>query len=269
MKAELAIFTAIMKKHSKRPLLLLATLCLGAISAVCQTGEPDVYLIQRVAADSLERLMQRTGYVLSYNADTRNPHWVAWKLTAERLEEGTKRIDRFRSDPDLPRAQAVTPNNYNRSGWDKGHLCPAGDNTWSKEAMLESFYMTNMSPQHPNLNRGDWNELEGKCRQWLEKDSCLYIVAGPVFYEYLTPRTIGKDLVRVPDAFFKVILCLHGEPRAVGFVYPNERGNRPLHSYMTTVREVEQLTEIDFFSALPDSIEHRIESRYIPADWPE
>ena len=213
-----------------------------------------------------EILLQRTGYLVSYNSNTRIANWVAWKLTPERLKENTERINNFRPDPDLPKSKAVTTQDYKGSGWDRGHLCPAGDNKWDREAMMESFYMTNICPQHHNLNRGDWNELEQKCRKWVKKDSCLYIVAGPIFYDR-KPQTIGEHKVAVPDAFFKVILSLHKKPKAIGFIYKNNEGNNPLDSYVNTVDEVERITGIDFFPALPDDIERTVEASYNLKDW--
>ena len=172
----------------------------------------------------------------------------------------------IKPDPDLPKSKAVTTQDYKGSGWDRGHLCPAGDNKWDREAMIESFYMTNICPQHHNLNRGDWNELEQKCRKWVKKDSCLYIVAGPIFYDR-KPQTIGEHKVAVPDAFFKVILSLHKRPKAIGFIYKNNEGNNPLDSYVNTVDEVERITGIDFFPALPDDIERAVEASYNLKDW--
>lgn len=129
----------------------------------------DIYIKQTTTPGTPEILLQRTGYLVSYNSNTRIANWVAWKLTPERLKENTERINNFRPDPDLPKSKAVTTQDYKGSGWDRGHLCPAGDNKWDREAMIESFYMTNICPQHHNLNRGDWNELEQKCRKWVKK----------------------------------------------------------------------------------------------------
>lgn len=176
----------------------------------------------------------------------------------------TKAIRYFQTDQTLTRI--VSSPLYKGSGWDRGHLCPAGDNKWDREAMIESFYMTNICPQHHNLNRGDWNELEQKCRKWVKKDSCLYIVAGPIFYDR-KPQTIGEHKVAVPDAFFKVILALHKKPKAIGFIYKNNEGNNPLDSYVNTVDEVERITGIDFFPALPDDIERTVEASYNLKDW--
>jgi endonuclease G len=144
---------------------------------------------------------------------------------------------------------------------DRGHMCPAGDNRWHWKAMQESFYMTNICPQNHNLNRGDWKELEDACRLWTKKEGKLYIVCGPVLYRQ-KHRTIGrKHKVTVPEAFFKVILSTrNGHPKAIGFIFKNLSGNHPLKNYVNSVDEVERITGIDFFPALPDDVEKKVEA---------
>ena len=92
----------------------------------------DIYIKQTTAPSTPEILLQRTGYLVSYNSNTRIANWVTWKLTPERLKENTERINNFRPDPDLPKSKAVTTQDYKGSGWDRGHLCPAGDNKWDR-----------------------------------------------------------------------------------------------------------------------------------------
>lgn len=215
-----------------------------------------------------ELILQRKGYTVSYNRDLKIPNWVAWELTPEKLVERESRTNKFLPDPDLPEAEAVTTNDYKGAGMDRGHLCPAGDNRWHWKAMQESFYMTNICPQDHNLNRGDWKELEEKCRRWAQKEGKIYIVCGPILYKQ-KHRTIGKQhKVTVPEAFFKVVLCADSRPpRAIGFIYKNASGNRPLDSYVNSVDEVERITGIDFFPALPDKIEQKVEAEYDLKAW--
>ena len=210
-----------------------------------------------------EQILYRKGYTVSYNKETKIPNWVAWELTPEKLIERESRTDKFMPDPDLPESQAVTTDDYKRSGMDRGHMCPAGDNRWHWKAMQESFYMTNICPQNHNLNRGDWKELEEACRLWAKKEGKIYIVCGPVLYRQ-KHRTIGKKhKITVPEAFFKVILCTNSNPpKAIGFIYKNTSGNHPLDTYVNSVDEVERITGMDFFPALPDNIEKRVEATY-------
>lgn len=210
-----------------------------------------------------EQILQRKGYTVSYNKDLKIPNWVAWELTPEKLVERESRTDKFLPDPDQPEHEAVTTDDYKGAGMDRGHMCPAGDNRWHWKAMQESFYMTNICPQNHNLNRGDWKELEESCRRWAQEEGKIYIVCGPILYDQ-RHRTIGKKhKITVPEAFFKVVLCADSNPpKAIGFIYKNASGNHPLDSYVNTVDEVERITGIDFFPALPDEIEEKVEAEY-------
>lgn len=210
--------------------------------------------------------LERAAYRLSYNPATRLPVWVAWHLTAEHTDGPYSRKGiKFAEDEDVPVPRA-TNMDYINSGYDRGHICPSGDNKWSEEAQLQSFLYTNCCPQLHNLNAGDWNELEGKCRKWAQQYGGVYIVSGPLLLNK-KHKTIGKNKVVVPEAFFKVVLCMEGEPKAIGFIYRNEANNKTMSSYVNTVDDVERLTGLDFFSALPDEVEREVEAKADLADW--
>lgn len=227
----------------------------------------DVELQMQASPDGTpEQILRRTGYTLSYNKTTKLPNWVAWRLTADRTTGPAKRngVD-FEADTDVP-APRAEDSDYYGSGYDRGHMCPAADNKFSKKAMQESFLFTNMCPQNGNLNRGDWNEMEMACRGWAEKYGCVYVVCGPVLYKG-KHKTIGKNKVVVPEAFFKVVLRLGDKPEAIGFIYKNAEGNRPKGDYVNTVDEVERITGIDFFPSLPDDVERRVEASADIGKW--
>lgn len=232
----------------------------GACDASAGAAEADDKLVMQTSPKGTpEQILKRTGYVASYNKATLLPNWVAWHLTAERTEGSSKRsgVD-FAEDTEVPEPRATDWDYYN-SGYDRGHMCPAADNKWSKKAMEESFLFTNMCPQNGNLNRGDWNEMEMACRKWAKKYGDLYIVCGPILYKG-KHKTIGKNKVVVPEAFFKVVLRTGDDPQAIGFIYKNTSGNRPKDSYVNTVDEVERITGIDFFPSLPDDVEKKVEA---------
>ena len=213
-----------------------------------------------------EQILRRIGYTVSYNRDTKLPNWVAWHLTVDRCQGSAKRKQNgFHEDTDVSEPRA-TDWDYYSSGYDRGHMCPAGDNKWSEKAMCESFLFTNICPQNPNLNRGDWNELENQCRRWAKEYGDVYIVCGPILYRS-KHKTIGKNKVVVPEGFFKVVLCMKGKPKAIGFIYKNAEGNRPKGDYVNTVDEVERITGIDFFASLPDKTEKVVEATANVADW--
>lgn len=204
-------------------------------------------------------ILKRKGYTLSYNADYKTPQWVAWELTKKETKGKEGRTDKFLPDPDVRGAKAYT-SDYTKSGYDRGHMAPAADMKWSKQAMEESFYLSNICPQNPNLNRGDWNDLEEKSRQWAKKHGVIYVACGPI-YDTKRPKRIGNNKVAVPDAFYKVVLINPKKnPQAIGFIFPNKAGHKPLKKYIVSVDSVEKRTNIDFFPALPDEIENRIEA---------
>lgn len=214
-----------------------------------------------------EIVLRRKGYTVSYNADTRQPNWVAWRLTDKRTKGGNERKNyKFEPDDDVPAPRAEDAD-YRSSGYDRGHMCPAGDNKWSSEAMRQSFLFSNICPQAPGLNRGDWNEMEKACRKWAKAYGSLYVVCGPVFYKKTRRKTIGRNKVAVPDAFFKVLLCTKGTPKAIGFIYKNTDGDRLMGDYMNTVDEVERITGIDFFPSLPDNVEKKVEAECDLSRW--
>ncbi len=244
-----------------------------AITEITEKVSADKPAIKDISADNLllpaslknvpEQILHRKGYIVSYNKDLKIPNWVAWELTREKLIERESRTNKFLPDPDLSEHEAVTTDDYKGTGLDRGHMCPAGDNRWNWKAMQESFYMTNICPQNHNLNRGDWKELEEACRKWAKEEGKIYIVCGPILYQQ-KHRTIGKKhKVTVPEAFFKVILAIsNNSPKAIGFIYKNTSGNHPLYSYVNSVDEVERITGIDFFPALPDEVETKVETSY-------
>lgn len=230
------------------------------------------------------QILVRLGYITSYNCDTKCPNWVAWHLAADRIdgpyprkgvpyydEDGTalgigavtlenQRGDYFLDLEAKEPRQLLSdwPNNeYNMT---HGHICPAGDNRWSKAAMNQSFLLTNICPQTERLNNGSWKTLEEKCRTWATLFGSIYIISGPIYSDGKMTRTIGKSKVAVPDAFFKVILCLEGKPKAIGFLYKNDSSNQSMKNNVCSVDNAERLTGMDFFSTLPDEIENVIES---------
>ncbi len=228
------------------------------------------YEIPVSTKERAEIILEQYSYTVSYNPDLCIPNWVAWELNAEKLVVRESRNSKFYPNPKLSEDKAVTTQEYTGSGWDRGHMCPAGDNKYHWRAMNESFYMTNICPQNHSLNSGDWKELEEACRKWAEVEP-VYIACGPIMYKTPQYGYIGKKFkIRVPDAFFKVVLTgmQSGKPRAIGFIYKNEAGNNKRDKYVNSVDEVERITSMDFFSALPDDVEALAESACNLSDWP-
>lgn len=237
------------------------------VSPVPATSYDDLEIARLTAATGRpQQIIRHKGYTVSYNYAWRQPNWVGYELTRQEARGIEKRNDRFVPDP-LAKRGTATNADYARSGYDKGHMAPAADMKWSATAMKESFYFSNISPQHPELNRRKWKDLEGKVREWSLKDSAVIIVCGPIM-EPRTARSIGRNRVAVPERFFKVILSPYTHsPRAIGFIFPNSRATAPLRTYAVTVDSVERAARMDFFSALPDSLEDKIEAECKPKAW--
>mgnify|MGYP002856782501 CR=1 FL=1 len=216
-----------------------------------------------------EVILCKSAFIISYNVSTLCPNYVAWHLTKERIKGGVKRTDEFAEDLSLGEAVRVMSSDYYGSGYDSGHMCPAGDNKNDVRAMSESFLMTNICPQSHALNSGLWNDLENLCREWVRDYSDLYIVAGPIF-DSESPKKIGnrkKMRIAVPDRFFKVILMMGREPKAIGFIVPNKPLSGDLRKYAVSVDKVEEITGIDFYPNLPDGVEHKVERQCNPSAW--
>lgn len=250
----------------KAPVILLALLSIHPLAG-CRAEETvpsdgidyDKSLEMVVTPSGLtEQIVSYDGMTISFNADRHIPNWVAWELTAEETRGTVPRAKSFAADPDV--AGCPEPWEYSYSGYDRGHIAPAGDMKWSQLAMEQSFLMTNVCPQVKSFNSGVWARLEEKCRTWAQADSAIIIIAGPVMTDPMT-ETIGDSHIAVPRRFFKVILSPYANPpRAIGFLMNNGAVPGGMQAAAVSVDEVEAATGYDFFSTLPDSIEAAVES---------
>ncbi len=242
-----------------------------------QTVQPETFLATktpREAQHGLElpyayddkHIIEHMGYTLSYNESLRIPNWVAWELLSSELYGDFDRAQKFTPDPDWKGRQAYD-NDYSGSGWDRGHMAPSGDMKWSSQTMKECFYLTNVCPQHHNLNSGVWNDLEKQTRKEARYYGTVWICCGPVIDRGL--GHIGRNKVCIPDGFFKALLARKkdGNYTAVGFYFPNEAGDRGLAHYAMSIDDLEKLTGMDFFATLDYAVQEKIEKTYDLWDW--
>lgn len=219
----------------------------------------------RVPEGTPEQIVEYDGFRVSFNKDNKTPNWVAWELLGSEADGAESRYNTFWQDESVE--GCPTTYDYSRSGYDRGHLCPAADQKWSHQAMVDCFSLANMAPQDHSLNSGAWATLEKKERQWAQRDSAIIIIAGPI-YEPGDKKRIGASGVRVPSAFYKVIIAPYVEnPRGIGFVYPNMSAPGNMRDYSMSIDDVEAITGIDFFYNLPDDVEERIESVASFKEW--
>lgn len=228
----------------------------SATVTYCSFGIPPAEQMLKVEGSTNGTRIDYDYFSVDFNSDLHIPNWVAWELTRDETF-GTEKRSKFLRDNSVD--GCPNSSDYTGSGYDRGHMAPAADMKWSPTAMEQCFYMTNICPQSHILNGGTWKKLEEKCRIWARVDSAIIIVCGPI----LTPAPdefIGRSEVAVPKGFFKVICSPHADPpRAIGFIMPNGKVEGGLQAAAVSVDSVESITGLDFFSALPDSIEDAIE----------
>lgn len=199
------------------------------------------------------------GFQLSFNPQKHIPNWVAWELTDNETKGQIKRSNKFLRDSSVDGCPETY--DYNYSGYQRGHMAPAGDMKWSQNAMESTFYLTNICPQMGTLNTGTWRNLEEKCRTWAQELGSIIIICGPVLTDSIR-EFIGDTRVAVPKRFFKVILAPNSKPmQGIGFVMNNGRVDGGMQQAAMSIDQVEEITGLDFFSSLPDDIEAEVESQ--------
>jgi endonuclease G len=212
------------------------------------------------------QIVKHSHYTLSYDEQHEQAEWVAYELTVSEVNGSYDRTDDFRKDPKVSTGSASL-SDFKGSGYDRGHLAPAGDMSFSYTAMSESFYLSNMSPMDASLNRGIWRQLESQLRDWASENGSVYVITGGIL-EGSYKEEIGYNDVTVPTNYYKVVLDYEKpERKAIAFILPNERGSKSLEEYAVSIDKVEQRTGIDFFHELPDNIEKELESSVSTDEW--
>ena len=201
-------------------------------------------------------IIEHSYYTLSYLEKHEQPEWVSYKLSPQFLKGNTSRTDNFRADNKVSTGSAQLVD-YKGSGYDRGHLVPAGDMKYSYLSMSETFFLSNISPQNPSFNRGGWKKLESLVRGWANSSE-IHIVTAGILTGELTK--IGSTGVSVPRYFYKIIYAPK-ESKMIGFVMPNSKISMGLSSYVKSVDEIESLTGVDFFYDLDDYLENKLESK--------
>ena len=204
--------------------------------------------------------MQYSGFTLLYSEEHEQARWVAYVLDMSKPYKVAERGNRFYVDTNIKTGSA-NPADYKNSGFDRGHLAPAADMSWSETSMRESFFFSNMSPQRPDFNRGIWNKLEQQVRNWAHTHQRLYVVTGPVLHPGLP--SIGPNKVSVPTYYYKALLVYTDSlVQGIGFILPNQKGEHPIIKYAVSIDSVEQISGINFYPQLTtlgaDSVEAQL-----------
>lgn len=221
-------------------------------------SDVKLYSPEKIINDTL---LERNAYFASYSFIHGQSNWVLYNLKKEHLFGDVARKNNFKADPDI--FDAVSPSVYTKSGYDRGHLAPAADFSWSEQAMTESFYMSNMSPQQPGFNRGIWKKLEDQVRKWAEEKQNLIIVVGPILNDTLTKL---REKVSIPEIYYKVILDVNKND-AIAFLMRNESSAMPVSSFAVSVDSVENLSGINFFYLQDSSWQQNVECFFDLTKW--
>ncbi len=196
------------------------------------------------------QIIEHKYYTLSYSEPHEISRWVSYELATNNLQNCTERTNNFKVDP-LVKTGSATLADYKGSGFDRGHLLPAGDMKWNKDAMKETFYMSNMTPQPAKFNRGKWQSIEELVRAWALKYKKIWIVTGPIIKDNLA--VIGSNQVSVPEEYYKVILRKDGDSYiGIGILMTTEVSSNDLSDYVVSIKSIQDLTDINFFPFLED-----------------
>lgn len=211
------------------------------------------------------QIVHHQGYSLSYSEPHEQAEWVAYELKKSHLSNTNFKRPYFEVDKAV-KTKAAHWRNYKKSGYDRGHLCPAGDRKYSQAAHDETFLTSNISPQRHDFNAGVWNRLEQKVRFWASKYDGVYVVSGGVLKGEM--KTIGQEKVSVPNQFYKVLIDNNsGEPKVLAFLFDHKDSKKPLYEFVVSVDDIESLTGIDFFPELEDGLETKIEASSNYKNW--
>jgi endonuclease G len=244
-----------------KKILAVVSICMQVVSAHAQ-------LIQKLELpkhSASDQVIWHSAYTLCYSEKHEQASWVAYELTRAETQKAAERSNKFMVDP-LVKTGSATDADYKASGYDRGHLAPAADMSWSVKTMQESFYYSNMSPQVPSFNRGIWKQLEELVRDWAIAEDTLFVVTGPLLHDGLP--AIGANKVSIPEFYYKAILDVSGKsPKGIAFILPNRAGNNTLQSYAVSIDSLEKASGIDFFYQLNDAREHDLENHVCLTCW--
>ncbi len=223
--------------------------------------------IPRYTKDSESlKILHNIGYYVGYSERHKNPIWVCYRLDYMEDTDPYKRPGGFKPDPRTD--SMVKQRDYTKSGYDRGHMAPNSSisDRFGREAQIETFMMSNITPQKPKLNRKVWQRLESLEADLANKCETVWVVTGPIFDDHIERLKSG---VEIPDAFFKILIDeKDGKLRALPFIIPQTvKGRESLEQFLTSIDEIENQTGIDLFWAISDRYENYLESQIPERIW--
>lgn len=220
-------------------------------ATACRAQHPVQPQFALPACADSHAVVHHFAYSLEYSEADEQPRWVAYMLCRSRLDGPYNRKCtpgcQFHVD-DAIATHSSTPADYKRSDYSRGHLVPAADMKWDSIAQVETFLLSNISPQQDSFNSGVWNRMETQVRRWAKQYDTLFVVTGPLLNDGGLKR-IGENRITVPTAFYKAIYIpsLH---QALGFLIPHEQTKAYLSTFAMSIDDLEAKTGIDFFAGM-------------------
>lgn len=236
-------------------------------SSSCAQEEPALrsaaQLVDYTPQASFGYAIQHSYYSLSYSSTHRQAEFASYYLSPASIQGGQERTDDFRVDPKV-KSNPVKSTDYQGSGYDRGHLCPAADMALNLTAMSETFFMSNMSPMAPSFNRGIWSKLEDWVRDAALQEGGVYVVTGPVL-----SKSCGSinSSITIPCSYYKIVFKGGSSPKMLGFLLSNAGASGSVQQFVVTVDALEQQTGLDFFPQLEDVLEQSLESKLNLGGW--
>ena len=231
------------------------------------------------STDNTEEVIDHLAFSLSYNEQHEQANWVMHVILPAISDGNATRSNDFREDPLVTTGTSLEQDyflkeekpdgkyKYDGFGYDRGHLAPSADFRWSEQALSESYFYSNMSPQIGDFNRLKWAELENWMREYVTKNNTsLVIVTAPILSDGLAKIERGVNKVSIPKSFVKVALDIENN-RGIGFILPHEKIEPPLEYFAVSIDSIESTMGYDLFSNLNDSIENKIEAETPYLEW--
>lgn len=251
-------------------ILCLTFIMFGNIVSYSQILKKDIPKLEIPKTLKNEEIICHSYYCFVFVDEYKQSKWVSYVLKKEMTESKFFRNDKFIEDSKVKNGTA-TNKDYEKSGFDRGHLVPAADMSFDEIALSESFYFSNISPQVPQFNRGIWKQLETEVRNYAKVLNKIYVVTGPILKDFNNSeyKVIGENNVAVPNYFYKAVLYFSDTTiQAIGFVLPNQKAEKKsLYSYSCAINELELISGIDFFYKLPNNVEKRVEQTLDTLFW--
>ena len=240
----------------------------GIVVSVGNIEGADRYTFAGVpVGDRPLKVLKNKGYIVGYDEALMNPAWVAYRLEYDSSGSTVDRPHGFETDS-RTRAR-VDHHDYTNTGYDRGHMAPnyAIGGAYGAKGQIETFLMSNIVPQMPDLNRGPWKELEQRiANEYLDESRELWVMTGPIYDESKLQLRSG---VSVPASFFKIVVDVVDDEkvRVLAFVMPQDVDDARLRDYLVSVDVIEAETGLDFFSVLDDASEDQLEAGRAERVW--